>query len=410
MSEKNPLEGRKVYIPQMNYATPRVFAGVLRSIGIDADVLPDSDHRTNELAGKYLSGEECYPAVVTLGNTIKAVESGLPPDKIALFMPTAEGPCRFGQYADFMRKTLKELGLGDVYVLSPSSADSYQGLGEHSDELVKSGWLAVVSSDILEKLRLKIRPYELNKGETNTVFEECVEVLEQALENRNDQMDHVLEALKHARERFRKVPVREEDRPLIGIVGEIFCRLNGYSNAEIIEKIEENGGEAWQSDITEWVWYTLSEQKLWQDIRRERGTLDKIKVKIRETMQHRYEHEMVDLFEEDFRGREEPNVEEVLANSERYLPQHGAHGEMVLNIGKVIYFHDKGADGVVDISPFTCMNGIVTEAIYPRVSREYDDIPINIFYFDGTQTDLDRDIGIFMELARNYRRKKNQRS
>jgi hypothetical protein len=52
------------------------------------------------------------------------------------------------------------------------------------------------------------------------------------------------------------------------------------------------------------------------------------------------------------------------------------------------------------------MNGIVTEAIYPKLSKAYAGIPIRNFYFDGTQADLDRDLGIYMELARSYREKK----
>jgi hypothetical protein len=52
------------------------------------------------------------------------------------------------------------------------------------------------------------------------------------------------------------------------------------------------------------------------------------------------------------------------------------------------------------------MNGIVSEAIYPKLSRVYGGIPIRNFYFDGTQADLDRDLGIYMELARSYREKK----
>ena len=67
-------------------------------------------------------------------------------------------------------------------------------------------------------------------------------------------------------------------------------------------------------------------------------------------------------------------------------------------------------DGIVDISPFTCMNGIVSEAVYPRLSRDLGGIPIRVFYFDGTQSDLDQDLGVYMELAHNYqRRKKHQR-
>jgi predicted nucleotide-binding protein (sugar kinase/HSP70/actin superfamily) len=79
---------------------------------------------------------------------------------------------------------------------------------------------------------------------------------------------------------------------------------------------------------------------------------------------------------------------------------------MVLNVGGSLYFFHKGADGIIDISPFTCMNGIVSEAVYPRVSRDNDGVPIRNFYFDGTEADLERDVDIFLELANTYRRTK----
>ncbi len=111
-------------------------------------------------------------------------------------------------------------------------------------------------------------------------------------------------------------------------------------------------------------------------------------------------------FHDVFAHHPEPHVTEVLEYAHPYLPQEGALGEMVLSTGGAIYLYHQGADGIVDISPFTCMNGIVTEAIYPRVSRDHDNIPIRVFYFDGTHSDLDRDVGIFLELAKTYKRRK----
>jgi len=35
-------------------------------------------------------------------------------------------------------------------------------------------------------------------------------------------------------------------------------------------------------------------------------------------------------------------------------------------------------------------------------------MPIRVFYFDGTQGDLERDVGIFIELARTYQRRKKK--
>jgi predicted nucleotide-binding protein (sugar kinase/HSP70/actin superfamily) len=72
-----------------------------------------------------------------------------------------------------------------------------------------------------------------------------------------------------------------------------------------------------------------------------------------------------------------------------------------------VAWHAKhGADGVIDISPFACMNGTVSEAIYPKVSRDYGGIPVRSFYFDGTRSELDRDLGVYLELARSYNEKK----
>jgi predicted nucleotide-binding protein (sugar kinase/HSP70/actin superfamily) len=198
-----------------------------------------------------------------------------------------------------------------------------------------------------------------------------------------------------------------KDRPLIGIVGEIFCRLNRFSNEELARKVEEQGGETWLSDIAEWVWYTNSEKRL--RIRDEgvNVTARLAKAKMKEMVQRSDEHALFKPFEEDFVGIEEAdNVEEILECAAPYLPRRGALGEMVLSVGKSAFIHKKGADGVIDISPFSCMNGIVCEAVYPRVSEDHDGMPIRNFYFDGTQVDLEQQIGIFLELARSYRDRK----
>jgi len=111
--------------------------------------------------------------------------------------------------------------------------------------------------------------------------------------------------------------------------------------------------------------------------------------------------------QEDFRGYEEPHeIQVVLDGAEPYLPALGGKRRNGRERRQGRLFAHKGLDGVIDISPFTCMNGIVGEAVYPRISRDHAGIPIRNFYFDGTNSDLDRDIGIFLELARSYQRHK----
>ena len=99
----------------------------------------------------------------------------------------------------------------------------------------------------------------------------------------------------------------------------------------------------------------------------------------------------------------------MLRYAEPYLPAAGALGEMTLSVGKTVFHYHQGCDGVVDVSPFGCMNGIVTEAIYPRVSADCDDMPIRNFFFDGTGTSLGHVIDVFMELARSYQARRKVR-
>ncbi len=409
---KQSLKGRKLWIPQMSHGGSIAFAAAFRSVGIEAEICPDSDARTLDLGGRYTSGEECLPARVTLGNFLKVIERpDFVPEKTAFFMPTADGPCRFGQYAPYIRKVLRDIGLAEVLVFSPSSRDGYQEMGEQKNELMRNALQGLIASDALRKMLHKTRPYELRKGDTDAVHRRAIQSIEKVIERegvpQEQRTRELVAALTQARDEFRAVPAdRSRPRPLIGAVGEIFCRLTSFTNDYLIRKIEEFGGECMLAHIVEWIWYTnVEHQKRLRDSGR---TFSKamLAAKIKDYIQHKDEHRLYQVFEEDFRGYEEPSVQQIFRYAAPYLPRDGALGEMVLSVGKAVHHYHQGCDGIVDISPFTCMNGIVTEAIYPRVSADHDGIPIRNFFFDGTATDLDRDVGIFMELARTYQARK----
>lgn len=408
-----PFPNLTLYIPRMSYSGAYLMAAAFQSIGIDARPSPPSDARTLELGAKYISGDECLPEKVTLGNFLKIVEDdNFDPEHTAFLLPTAGGPCRFGQYRPLFAKILRDKGYPDVEILSPTSSNGYEGFRNQARHLIRTAWHAIVAGDILRKMHLKVRPYELEKGSTNELFhqslDEIAAVLAETGISAKKRLTKIKEALIRAIDRYHKIPAKfSKDKPLIGIVGEIYCRLNEFSNSYLVDKIEEHGGEVWLSDVSEWLWYTNDEQRL-QFIRSgKRYSMDMLKAKIKFSIQKGDEHFLLEPFKQEFKGYEEPhNIQQILKLSRPYLPQEGALGEMVLNVGKSIYLHHKGADGIIDISPFSCMNGIVCEAVYPQVSRDYDNFPIRTFYFDGTQNDLDRDIGIFMELARNYQKKK----
>ena len=410
------LAGRKLWIPRMTYVGARLAAAAFRSIGVDASVTPESDDRTLELGGLHTGGEECYPEKITLGDFLRVIQSeDFDPDRHAFFMPTAEGPCRFGQYAPYLRQVLDELGHTDVPVVSPTSSNGYDGVTDHAPDMMRQMWRGLVASDILRKMLLKTRPYETQPGAADQAFERSIELVEAVVEapelSSRDRFEALREALTKSRDLFHAVPARyTKDRVLIGVVGEIFCRLNTFVNYDACRRIEAHGGEAWLSDVSEWVWYTNWGQV--EALKREgRGiSLGMLAARVKTVIQRSDEHKLLEIFHDDFAGYEEPHDlrGEVLEPGWPYLPADGALGEMALSIGKAVYLRGKGADGVVDISPFSCMNGIVSEAIYHTVSRDHDGMPIRNFYFDATSSNMDRDLDIFMELARSYRKRKTR--
>ena len=244
------MAGRTLYLPRMPFGGSRLLAAAFHSIGFDARVIAESDARTLELGSKYTSGDECYPQKVVMGDFMKLIEDErLDPKTLAFMIPTANGPCRFGQYASLQRVVLDEAGFDDVLILSLTSADGYAGIGEHARELIRTGWRAVVANDILMKLLLKTRPYEVTPGDTDAVYLEGLETVAATLARPNvatkEKLADIKAALARVKGAFLSIPVRDEDRPLIGVVGEIFCRLNTFSNEELIRHIEAQGGECW---------------------------------------------------------------------------------------------------------------------------------------------------------------------
>jgi len=410
--QQKSLAGRTLYIPRMSDCSALAVASVFESFGIRAQLSPASDSRTLELSGQYTDGDECLPQKITLGNFVKVIRQ---PDfdtkKTAFLLFTADGPCRFGQYKPFLNKVLRELGLEDIMIVAPTSANSYDDLGEYADGIFRNTWRAIVATDILRKLLLLTRPYELEKGSTNRVFQECLDQLCRVLAmprvGDKQRLKNLTAVMKTSKDKFRALPARyTRDKPLIGVVGEIFCRLNDFSNNFFIEKIEEHGGVVWLSDIAEWIWYTNDEQRTNLIDEGKRFSLQMLKTRLKFALQKSEEKTLYKIFKEDFTGVEEPDIHRILSYSKPFLPADGVMGEMVLNTGKTIYLYHKGADAAAEISPFTCMNGIVCEAIYPEISRRHDNFPIRTFYFDGTATDIDNDIAVFMELVRNYRQRK----
>lgn len=370
------LRGRTLWIPPMHPLTTRLFAAVFRGVGIDSRALPDTGPEALALGRAASRGSECTPMAMTLGGFLKRMrDDDLDPAKQAFFMPDATGPCRFGSYALAQHIALEHLGMGSVPIFSPSSDNAYLGIPMSARKAI---WDAVLCGDFLFKLGLRVRPYENRKGATDRAIEAAMVRLEQAFERRRDPKPELGRA---ARE-ILAIPRVDRDKPLVGVVGEIYVRCDPFGNAFVIREVEANGGEAWLAPISEWILYTVWVERNHGKMRGD-SFLTRLVSEFSNIFIEDKEHAYEELMRPYLADRLEPRVEDVLDLGFRYLDPE-FEGEAPLTVGRAVKFFEDGADLVVNVAPFGCMHGHLSGSLFERVARTYGRPIVTSFYDAGS--------------------------
>ncbi len=122
--------GVHVLFPSMGRFLAESVASSFRGMGIRASALPPADEEVLKLGRSYSSCKECLPLIITAGSLLKYIqENHRGGEKLLYFIPTASGPCRYGQYSVFLNDLIRRLKLEDVGLLSLSDKNSYDGFG-----------------------------------------------------------------------------------------------------------------------------------------------------------------------------------------------------------------------------------------------------------------------------------------
>jgi predicted CoA-substrate-specific enzyme activase len=414
-------QGRTIYIPYMSDSAV-VLKHAFLSAGIDAEML-HSDDETLKWGRRYTLGKECYPFIITTGDIIKTLKN-TDPKKAAFLMPQTHGPCRFGQYNKMQKIIIRELGYHDVPIIAPGAPENsqfykeYDMQGRKGFELLLKGIFGINTVDYLNKALRQTRPYEKEKGLTEKIYEKYVEKVCLSVENdpMKGTLDRLASILADARIEFEAVPTDRKERPLVGIVGEIFVRNHPYSNNEIIRSVEALGGEVEIPTIGEWPDHTTATRKI--DIITKQtdlyyklikyfsangngseltkttesfgeiltGLASGARFYISNRMMNRYLIRSRNKLEKPLIGflreEKENDIYQVWENAEPYIIKW--FGEAALSVGKSVEWIKNGANGIINVLPFTCIPGNIVSAISKSIKEDYR-IPWLNLAFDGLE-------------------------
>lgn len=369
MTNKETTKKRKISFPHMGTIS-YAWAAALRIIGCEPYVEPYTSKKALSLGTKHAPEAICLPYKLILGNFIEAIEGGA--DYVAMI--TAPGCCRLGEYGKCIENALHDLGYDAKYL----EMQLYEGLGGIYNFLKTASGknnpllfvrailiaiLKVFELDRLETLHSYYRAREVKQGDAEKHYNKALKII--------DSYDTVLglrKARKLVTEEMKKVDINPKREVLhVDITGEIYVVNDEFSNQSIEKELGRMGVEVRRS---------LTITSFLKD-----AVIPKI-----------------------FR-KGETHLQRADRLAKPYLMR-DIGGDALECVSDVAYADQRGIDGIIHLSPFTCMPEIMSQNIFPAM-RENCEIPILPLILDeqtGRAGYITR-IEAFVDLMRRRKRK-----
>lgn len=350
----------RVLLPAMGrYATPMLTRAFIRS-GIKAINLPPADEHVLKIGKANSNGKECLPLQTTLGSILNYALNSRPKGELSVyFMPSAPGPCRFGQYNVFTKRTINRLNLENIAVFSPSSENSYGGVGKKT---VLTAMRAITIGDLFEEMRATLLAGAVNKNEALQLLEDCFLKINCSI---NEKWSTTVQILKDSAEQLRTIPLQRpySEIPKISLIGEIYVRHDPISLQNIVEKMADRGFIVRTAQISEWLKYI--------------DWLIKNRILGKRTLKFWTTHFLKERSDAEIRKLLAPSglyynthldIDGIVNAAKQYIsPQ--LQGETILTVGSAFHEIMNPACGVISIGPFGCMPSRVAEAILKEKFR-----------------------------------------
>lgn len=348
MTKNDENKKIKVAFPHMGTIYIAWAAG-LRKLGIEPFIPPYTNKKTLSLGTKHSPEAICLPYKLILGNFIEAIEGGV--DYVAMI--SSPGICRLGEYGSSIKSALHDLGYDAKYI-ELALYDGIKGMynfaknitGKNDPLLFIRGILATIKTifvlDDLETALSYYRAREIKTGDAEKYFNKGLKFV---MDARNS--NELKAAKKQALEEIAKTKIDKEREVLhVDLTGEIFLVLDYFSNQNIERELGKMGVQTRRS---------LTVGSFLKD-----AIIPKFFRKIMRTG--------------------ETHLQRAVRMAKPYLMR-DIGGDALECVSDVAWASEQGKDGLIHISPFTCMPEIMSQNIFPNM-REDCNIPVLTLIMD----------------------------
>ncbi len=368
------LKGKTLLLPNWDPLVIPLVAANLRNAGIDARVLEETPRMI--AASMKMNTGQCIPVNVIAHEYVSYVrEHNLDPSKTALWMAKSGWACNIAMYPAFIKSLIEKEGLPDAGVYTGELT-----MVEISPVVSVKAYFAYMFGGNLKKIGCMIRPYEINKGETDKVIAESARILEKAFLGEYGFED----AVKMVISKIDSIPYRKTYRPKVAIFGDLYVRDNEVMNQNLISYIEDAGGEVILTPYNEYA-KIISGATFKRWLKKKsipHVVIFKTLLRAMELLESRYHSHFEKYVGKSFSSKN-PQAEEDLARFNIRIEQEGESYENILKIFRILKTHPD-VSLFVQTNPAFCCPSLITEAM----SREIEavtGVPILTITYDGTE-------------------------
>ena len=371
---------KTILVPNTSHAFSLLMSASFARQGAQAVSLDIGRERAIELGKRYVHNDICFPAQMTIGEALAALDSGKwDPHTVAIGTGKYIGDCRLTHYAALLRKALDDAGYGYVPIITNDDKDAHNmhpGFKMSLGSAIRVAF-GLPMIDALEDLLRKMRPYELEPGSADKAFDQAIECVMAGI--REHGVRGAINGFKQAVAIMGTVRYdRSNPRPQVLIVGEYLLNFHPGANHDIEDYLESNGLEIIEARMTD----VIRKTYFYQDAQaREFRVSQPLATKAFNRVANRLfeiAHDTCDgiakahpLYEPACR------MPELVRASDPIIHHTFDAGEGVLIPAEILHHAARGCRAFVILQPFGCLpNHVVGRGIVKQLKARYPDANI----------------------------------
>ena len=371
MFMKGMKKRHTVLSPQMSPIHFEFVEAAFQASGYNVVMLPAIDRESIEIGLKYVNNDACYPALIVVGQLLKALRSGqYDMNHISLAITQTGGGCRASNYIGFIRKALQKAGLAHIPVISVSASGIEKNPGwKYTPAMISRALQALLYGDLLMRVLYRVRPYEKVEGSANALYEKwnvrCKESIGKAKRKQfNENVEQIVRE-------FDALPLTDAVKPKVGVVGEILVKFHPTANNDIVGLLEAEGAEAVVPDLMDFFLYSFFNGKFKTEklgFRKLTGFIANMLVSFIE----RYRRHMCKTLAASNRFAPPQHIAKLAEMAKPIVSLGNQTGEGWFLTAEMVELIHSGANNIVCTQPFACLpNHVTGKGIIKELKRLY---------------------------------------